>query len=243
MINVFGNRQGKNVRCVIMCGGKGSRFGSSGAHKSMATVEGMPVLGYVIDYWRAFTDDFIFVVKSGKEPLIEYVNKLPIKSQFIEPEILGGIAHGLSYVEPLIDSPFITVLGDCFCSGSFDFRGTLDYGIGVLGQARPEQILRNYAVFTDVGRVIAVEEKPQQAKNDLCGMGFYFFQPDVFSYIRKTAPSTRSNQLEITDVLQTMVDSGVDLRAVMFNGTYVNVGTLDDLDTVAAALQHDSMPR
>jgi dTDP-glucose pyrophosphorylase len=219
-----------------MCGGKGSRFSSGGAHKSMTGVRGFPVLGYVINYWRAFTDDFIFVVKNGKEPLIEFVNDLPIKAQFVEPDVLRGIAHGLTYVEPLIDAPFITVLGDCFCSGSFDFPVNLDYGIGVLGHARPEQIHRNYAVFTEGDRVIAVEEKPDQIKNDLCGMGFYFFQPDVFDYVRKTAPSKRTNNHEITDVLQTMVECGVDLRAVMFNGTYVNINTQDDLVTVDAAL-------
>ena len=224
------------IRCVIMSGGKGSRFGSVGAHKSMTEVEGKPILGHVIDYWRVFTDDFIFVVKNGKEPLVEFISELPIKAQFVEPASLKGIADGLKYVEPLIDSPFIVVLGDCFCSGNFDFSREFDYGIGVLPNAKPEQIHRNYAVSVEDGRVISVEEKPEQVNNNLCGMGFYFFQPDVFDYIRKTAPSARSNELEITDVLQTMIDTGVDLRAVMLNGAYVNINTQDELAAVADAL-------
>ena len=88
--------------CVVMCGGKSSRFAAAGAHKSMVSVQGAPLLGHVLEYWRAFADDFIFVVKNGKESVIEFVRETQIKARFAEPDSLRGIADGLRYVEPLI---------------------------------------------------------------------------------------------------------------------------------------------
>lgn len=234
----FGNGE-KKPRCVVMAGGKSSRFASLGVHKSMALVHGMPVISHVIDYWRSFTDDFVFVVKNGKQSLMDFVRTLPIRAEFIEPEGLHGIADGLSYVEGRVDEPFIVVLGDCFCKGEFDFPPSFGYGIGVQTHADPESIRRNYSVHVENGRVLGVEEKPGEVTNDLCGTGFYFFQPDVFDYIRKTGPSPRSHEREITDVLQTIVAHGVELRAIPFAGIYVNVNTPADLDGIAAAVAAD----
>lgn len=229
--------KGTPVRCVVMCGGKSTRFSPSLGHKSMALVKGVPLIERVITAWTAYTDDFIFVVKHGKEHLIEFVETLPIKSEFVEPDALRGIADGLSYVEPLISDRFILVLGDCFHSGEFETAGGLRTGIGVLPSARPEQIRRNYAVFVRGDRVVRVEEKPERVETDLCGLGFYFFQADMFDYIRRTPPSPRTNELEITDVLQTMIDGGVDMKPVMLRGQYVNVTSEEDLGTIEAVLE------
>jgi len=233
------NDPGK-LRCVIMCGGKSTRFGAVSKHKSLTPILGTPILGHVINYWSQFTNDFIFVVKHGRQSVEDYIATLDIKAQFVEPETLAGIANGLLTVEPLINTPFIMVLGDCFCAGEFDFSKPFDYGIGVDPGAEEEHIKRSYAVFLDGSSVVSVEEDPIEVKNDLCGMGHYFFQPDIFDYIRKTAISKRSGELEITDTLQTMIDSGVDLRAVKFNGTYVNINSPQDMQDAENALKKES---
>ena len=227
---------------MVMCGGRGSRFGVAGSHKSMAGALGSPVLGHVVSYWRAFTEDFIFVVKSGRESVIDYVRALPINAQFAEPSALRGIADGLLSVEGMIDAPFVVALGDCFCRGTFDFSTAFECGVGVQRHASPDDIRRNYAVTLKGERIVRVEEKPQELSNDLCGMGFYFFQPDVFGHIQRTPRSSRTNELEITDVLQTIIDSGTSLNAVLFDGTYINVNTPAELDRVAQALSCTDAP-
>ena len=222
--------------CVIMCGGNSSRFGGAG-HKSMAAVNEKPIIEHVIDYWRQFTDDFIFVVKNGRDELTAHIETLDIRARFVEPVALKGIADGLLCAEPLIERPFIMVLGDCFCAGDFRFDGHFDYAIGVLPQATEAQVCRNYAVTAENDSVTSVEEKPDSAPSDLCGMGFYFFQPDIFDYVRRTQPSPRSGELEITDVLATLLEHQVDLRALMLDGVYVNLTTTADLPVIAAALR------
>ena len=73
------------IKCVILCAGKGSRLLplSENTHKAMIRIAGKPILGHVIDYWRAYTDDFVFVVHYKKKDIIDYVGTLPIKAEFV----------------------------------------------------------------------------------------------------------------------------------------------------------------
>jgi len=234
--NPFSGWQRGRRLAVVMAGGRSSRFAGLGMHKSMAAVLGMPVIGHVIDYWRRYADEFVFVVKNGKEPLREYVQSLAIDARFVEPEVLRGIAHGLLAAEPLVDSPFIMVLGDCYCRGEFRVPPGFARGhaIGVQRGARAEETRRNYSVEVEADLVTRVVEKPTDVPNDLCGTGYYFFEPDVFDAIRATPPSPRSNEQEITDVLQTLIGAQ-GLRALWFDGTYININTPADLAAVEVA--------
>lgn len=228
---------GIKPKCVVMCGGKGTRFGAGLEHKSMAPVEGMPLLGHVISHWRAFTDEFIFVVKHGKQSLIDYVATLPIDAAFVEPEELRGIADGLRYAQPLIDGPFIVVLGDCYCRGVFNFPPDFRSGVGVIAGAQEAQIQNNYSVEVTGNSIHALVEKPLRAPNDLCGTGFYFFQPDVFSYIQQVDDRCNSGELGITEVLIAMIEQGIDLQAVELNGVYVNANHAEDALRIAELLR------
>lgn len=235
MASPFARWQGSRRLAVVMAGGRSSRFAAAGMHKSMAPVQGMPVIGHVIDYWRAHADEFVFVVKNGKDALRAYVDSLGIAARYVEPDALRGIANGLLSAEPLVDSRFIMVLGDCFCRGGFEVPGdfTAGHAIGVQHAAVAAEIRRNYAVEVEGDRVVRVEEKPADPPNNLCGTGFYFFEPTVFDAIRATARSARSGEHEITDVLQTLVE-GQGLRALRFDGTYININSPADLDAVEA---------
>lgn len=233
----FTDWQGPRRVAVVMAGGRSSRFAAAGMHKSMAPVQGMPVIGHVVEYWRRHADEFVFVVKNGKDALRAYVESLGVHARFVEPEALRGIANGLLAAEPLVDEPFIMVLGDCFCCGEFvvpaGFTG--GHAIGVQRGALASETRRNYAVEVEDDRVVRVEEKPAEVPNDLCGTGFYFFQPSVFDAVRATPPSERTGEHEITDVLRTLAE-GEGLRALWFDGTYININTPDDLVGVDAAL-------
>ena len=62
-----------NVKCVILCGGRGTRFLplSLKKQKGMIEVNGKPILWHVIEYWRQFTNDFIFVVNTKRLVFID----------------------------------------------------------------------------------------------------------------------------------------------------------------------------
>jgi dTDP-glucose pyrophosphorylase len=60
-------------------------------------------------------------------------------------------------------------------------------------------------------------------------MGVYFFDKRVFDYIRKTPPSALRSEVEITDVIQNMIDAGERIAPVWFKGKYINVTYPEDI--------------
>lgn len=220
-----------NTKCIVLCAGKGTRLipETLNVPKPMLLFEGKPVIEHIINYWKQFTSDFIFIVGYKKEILIDFVKKLPINSEFIEQKELKGIAHAISLAKDSASDNFIVVLGDCICKGSFDFPENIEQGFGVWKTSNEEDIKRSFSVEIKDNLVVNVVEKPKQLVNDLCGMGFYFFNKKVFDYIEKASPSSERNEIEITNVLQMMIDDGQKIGPVFFKGEYINVTYEKDL--------------
>ncbi|MBI3755104.1 MAG: nucleotidyltransferase family protein [Deltaproteobacteria bacterium] len=220
-----------NVKCVILCGGKGTRLLplSLKKQKGMIFVNGKPVLRHVIDYWRQFTDDFIFVVKYKKADIYKFAKALPINAEFVEPKELEGIANGIEQAKGLVGDKFIVVLGDCVCRGSFKIPPYMEQGVCIWETDNKEDIKRSYSVKIEKDLVSRVKEKPKRLVNNLCGMGFYFFDRKVFEYIEKTKPSLLRNEVEITDVIQSMIDAGEKISPIFFKGDYLNITYTEDL--------------
>ncbi len=213
------------MKCVILCAGKGTRIipYSKETSKVMIKVNDKPLLHYIIEYWKQFTNEFIFVVGYKKDSIISYVKQLNIKAEFIEQTELKGIAHAISLVKENIEREFVVVLGDCFYYGSFEIPKTLKLGVGVYQTTNPEQIKLNYSLEIENALVKQVIEKPTEVHNSYCGMGVYFFDQRVFPYIEKTKASSLRGEIEITDVIQNMIDNRENIHPIFFNGSYVNM--------------------
>lgn len=231
----------KNLKCVVLCGGAGTRLLplSLEKQKGMIEVGGQPIIKYIIDYWKNFTDNFIFVVKYKKEQLIDYLRTLKINSQFVEQTELKGIGGSLLEVEKIINDNFIFVLGDCFCQGKFTFPDNFKQGVGVWQADLDDDIKRSYSLETENNKIIKVVEKPQTLINRNCGMGFYFFTPKVFAYIKKTPINEKGNR-GITEVIQLMIDSGEIISPLYFNGDYLNITYQEDLKRLNNLIRHNS---
>lgn len=219
------------AKCVILCGGKGTRLLplSLKKQKGMIEVNGKPILKHVIDYWRRFTNDFVFVVKYKKADIYKFAKTMPINAQFVEPKKLRGIANGIYQVKDMVGDKFIVALGDCVCRGSFKISSNMKQGICVWETDNKDDIKRSYSVKIEKGLISRVKEKPKRLINKLCGMGFYFFDKEVFDYIEKTKPSPLRNEIEITDVIQNMIKNGEKIKPVLFKGDYLNITYTEDL--------------
>jgi len=220
------------LKCVVLCAGRGQRLGAQANDlpKVLSAVEDRPILGYVVDYWRRYTQDFVFVVHYKKEEVIDFVRRLPVTTAWVEQPELRGIANALTYAAPLIENKFILVLGDCMCDGEFQFPDQMQQGIGIWETDELDAIRRSYSVeFDDQHKVYRVIEKPKVLPNRWCGLGFYFFDRRIFDYIRRTPTSALRGEIEITDVIQKMVDGGEPIAAVPFRGNYLNVTFPEDI--------------
>lgn len=243
------------LKCVVLCAGRAKRtrfrftlkvqkderpklFSNlTKKPKQLFKIFDKRVLEWIVDYWKKYTNDFIFIVGYQKEKLVEFIETLDINSTIIEQEEPKGIAHALSLAKDHLPGNFIVVLGDCICNGNFEVPENMDQGVGVWRTNNLEDIKRSFSVEHIDGLIKKVVEKPQNPPNDLCGMGFYFLDKRVFDYIEKTPPSSLRNEVEITDVLQNMVNDGNELSVVNYKGQYLNITYPEDIEIAEKILK------
>jgi len=216
------------MKCVIPCAGKGTRLGSE-LPKALVPINGKPLLQYVWEMWDGC--EFIFVVGHEKEKVIEI---LPKGSMWVEQKELTGTAHAILQAEPYVEDKFIVALGDCLQYGCFRAVEVVgDIGIGVWKGRDIYETKKSYLVgVTRGGLVWRVVEKPEYpTPRTNCGMGSFFFSKRVFDYIRETPVGAKS-EVGIVDTIQLMIEDGVQVSPVWFQGKYINVTYPDDIRTV-----------
>lgn len=218
---------------VILCAGEGRRLLDIGREipKAMVLVNNKPLISYVINYWSKFASSFIFVVGYKKEQLIKYIQSTNpvVPFSFVEQEKPKGIAHAIKCAKPGLNGDFIVALSDCLCIGDFIFPEIFSQGVGVWETVNESYIRQSYSVELGSGRIARVTEKPKILVNNLCGLGYYFFGSRVFDYIELTPPSQLRNEVEITDVIQKMIESGEEIKPLHFKGAYLNITSPEDI--------------
>lgn len=197
--------------------------------KSMVEVGGHPLLYHILQYWRRYCTRFVFVAHHAAEQIDAFRRTIDAETVIVVEEEPLGIARAVRQAAAYVADPFVTVLGDCLCDGNFRFPPAMAHGIGVTAADDVGTIQRSYSVEVAGERVTRVIEKPEHVVNDLCGMGVYFFSSSVFDHIDSTAVSPRTGRVEITDVVQHMIDGGLRVVPAWFTGTYVNVTYPADL--------------
>lgn len=234
--------------CVVLCAGRGLRMRRSvpagtdsgcDPAKLLLPIHGRPALAYVIDYWRRFTDEFVFVVGVAREEVAEVVTALGLRARFVVQSQPRGIAHAVLQSRGLVTERFTVVLGDCLCRGHLEFPAEMSSGIAVWHECSPEHLRSNYAVHVSGKHVIRVEEKPRAPTEGLCGLGYYFLHRGVFDYIERMTPSPLRDEIEITDTIQAMIDAGEQVNAVRFIGSYVNLTCRADVQIASDLFGRD----
>ena len=83
--------------------------------------------------------------------------------------------------------------------------------------------------FDSNGKVISIEEKPENPKSNYCVTGVYFYDNRVVDFAKKVKPSKRG-ELEITDLNKMYLEDG-NLNVVTLGRGYawLDTGTMDSL--------------
>lgn len=83
--------------------------------------------------------------------------------------------------------------------------------------------------FDGEGRVISVEEKPQEPKSNYCITGLYFYDGRVTGYAKQVKPSARG-ELEITDLNRMYLkDGSLNVKLLGRGFAWLDTGTVDSL--------------
>jgi glucose-1-phosphate thymidylyltransferase len=143
-----------------------------------------------------------------------------------------GLAHAVLTAEDFLgDSPFVMYLGDNL------LRNGITELVRTFQAESPDALIlltpvpdpENYGVAElKDGRVSRLVEKPPEPATDLALVGVYMFTPAVFDAAKAIEPSARG-ELEITDAIQHLVDTGRRVDPHIVQGWWKDTGQVADM--------------
>jgi glucose-1-phosphate thymidylyltransferase len=227
------------MKGVILAGGLGTRLYplTKVTNKHLLPVYDKPMIYYPIQTLiNAGIDDILIVtggnnagdflrlLGNGKEFGLKHIN-------YTYQEGEGGIADALRLAEFFAGGEKIcVVLGDNLIEKNIrkaaeSFQNQRE-GAKILLKEVPDP--QRFGVPELAGdRVVRIEEKPKMPRSKYAVIGIYFYDPQVFEFIRTLRPSDRG-ELEITDVNNWYIERNVMTWDVL-EGWWTDAGTLDSL--------------
>jgi glucose-1-phosphate thymidylyltransferase len=229
----------QDLKGLILSGGKGTRLRpiTHTSAKQLVPVANKPVLFYGIEAMAAAGIRDVGIViapETGDEIRAAVGDGRPfgVSVTYIEQDEPLGLAHAALTAQPFLgDSPFVMYLGDNLLQGGIEelvaeFRAHKPDALILLTRVADPQ---NYGVAElHDGAVVRLVEKPAEPRTDLALVGVYMFTPAIHDAARAISPSTRG-ELEITDAIQHLVDSGMRVEPHVVEGWWKDTGRLDDM--------------
>jgi len=235
----------ESLKGLILSGGKGTRLRpiTHTSAKQLVPVANKPVLFYGIEAMAdAGIEEIGIIIAPDTGPEIEAEagdgSRFGLRITYILQDEPLGLAHAVLTAEPFLgQSPFVMYLGDNLLQGGISdlvaaFR---EHAPDALILLTPVADPENYGVAElapaaagEVGRVVRLVEKPSEPATDLALVGVYMFTAGVHDAARAIEPSARG-ELEITDAIQHLVDSGLRVEPHVVRGWWKDTGRLEDM--------------
>ena len=172
--------------------------------------------------------DFLRLLGNGREFGLKHID-------YTYQEGEGGIADALHLAEYFADEGKICViLGDNLIEKNVlapaeAFRAQKS-GAKIILKETQEARRFGVAEVKD-GKVLGIEEKPQNPKSKYAVTGIYFFDHQVFDIVRTLKPSARG-ELEITDVNNAYIARG-EMTCDHLEGWWTDAGTIESIHRAA----------
>lgn len=229
------------MRGVVLSGGAGSRLRpiTYSMAKQLVPVANKPILFYGLEdlvetgidqvaiiISPTTGDDVRSAVGDGSQFGLSHVEYI------VQDEPLG-LAHALGCALPWVDGDNVLMyLGDNLVKDGvtgivrdFEANGS-NAQILLTRVADPSAF--GVVELDDEGHVMRLVEKPYRPKSDLALVGVYLFDESIAEAVASISPSARG-ELEITDAIQYMVDTGKTVKSTEVTGWWKDTGKREDL--------------
>jgi len=227
------------LKGLILSGGKGTRLRpiTHTSAKQLVPVANKPVLFYGIEAMAEAGIEEIGIIiapETGAEirTAAGDGSRFGVRITYVEQAEPSGLAHAALTAEEFLDGDaFVMYLGDNLLQGGISdlvrsFRASSPDALILLTPVPDPQ---NYGVAElDGDRVVRLVEKPPQPATDLALVGVYMFTAGIHDASRAIKPSARG-ELEITDAIQHLVDTGARVEPHIVRGWWKDTGRLDDM--------------
>ncbi len=236
----------EQLKGLILSGGKGTRLRpiTHTSAKQLVPVANKPVLFYGIEAMaEAGIEEIGIIIAPETGPEIEEAagdgSRFGVRITYVVQDEPLGLAHAVLTAESFLGaSPFVMYLGDNLLQGGISdlvaaFR---EHGPDALILLTPVPDPENYGVAEledggpdgSPGPVRRLVEKPREPATDLALVGVYMFTAGIHDAARAIEPSARG-ELEITDAIQHLVDSGRRVEPHIVRGWWKDTGRLEDM--------------
>jgi glucose-1-phosphate thymidylyltransferase len=227
------------MKGVILAGGLATRLRPLTwvTNKHLLPVYNKPMIYYPLEAMaRAGIKDVLLTSSSDHsghfENLLKTGENFGLRMYFaIQKDPKGGIPQAIALAEDFAkNDSLMVILGDNIFN--FDSKKTIaefskrEKGAIVFGVRMPTES-KQYGVIEidNNGKVISIEEKPENPKSDIAQTGVYMYDKRVFSFIKKLKPSARG-ELEVTDLNNQYLKEGT-LKCQLINW-WIDAGTSYD---------------
>lgn len=227
------------MKAFVLAGGTGTRLRplTYTLAKQLVPIANRPVLHYVMGHlYEAELKEVGVIISLETGSQIQSAlseNPWGFDFTFITQNRPEGLAHAVKMARPFLEEePFVMYLGDNLIGqGIRDFIKAFE-GSGADALILLKEVANpcpfGVAQLDSNGRVIRIVEKPKQPPSNLALVGVYIFSPVIHEAIEQIKPSWRG-ELEITDAVQRLLDSGYTVRSFILKSWWLDCGKKDDI--------------
>jgi glucose-1-phosphate thymidylyltransferase len=230
------------MKGIILAGGSATRLYplSKSISKQIMPVYDKPMIYYPLSTLMLAGIREVLIISTPRDlPMFQQLlgtgEDLGMKFEYIIQQVPNGLAQAFVLGDKFIgnDSACL-ILGDNIFYGQgfskmLNQAQTAEFGACVFGYYVKDPRAYGVVEFDESGKVISIEEKPENPKSNYAVPGLYFYDNSVVARAKVLKPSARG-EYEITDLNRTYLEEG-KLKVELFGRgfAWLDTGNCDSL--------------